>query len=33
MIRLAEITYKNIWKVCALEPFEEQRDFVAEYEL
>ncbi|MBR1986611.1 MAG: GNAT family N-acetyltransferase [Mogibacterium sp.] len=30
MIRFEEITNKNIWKVCALEPFEEQRDFVAE---
>lgn len=30
MIRLTEITNKNIWKVCALEPFDEQKDFVAE---
>lgn len=30
MIRFEEITNKNIWKVCTLEPFEEQRDFVAE---
>ena len=30
MIRLKEITNKNIWKVCALEPFDEQKDFVAE---
>ena len=30
MIQFAEITNKNIWKVCALEPFEEQKDFVAE---
>ena len=30
MIRFEEITNKNIWKVCALEPFEEQKDFVAE---
>ena len=30
MIRLEEITNKNIWKVCTLEPFEEQKDFVAE---
>lgn len=30
MIRFDEITNKNIWKVCALEPFEEQKDFVAE---
>ena len=30
MIRLIEITNKNIWKVCALEPFDEQKDFVAE---
>ena len=30
MIRFAEITNKNIWKVCALEPFEEQKGFVAE---
>ena len=30
MIRLQEITNTNIWKVCALEPFEEQKDFVAE---
>ena len=30
MIKLIEITNKNIWKVCALEPFDEQKDFVAE---
>ena len=30
MISFEEITNKNIWKVCALEPFEEQKDFVAE---
>ena len=30
MIRFAEITNKNIWMVCTLEPFEEQKDFVAE---
>ena len=30
MILLKEITNANIWKVCALEPFEEQKDFVAE---
>ena len=30
MIRLEEITNKNIWKVCTLEPFDEQKDFVAE---
>ncbi len=30
MIRFEEITNKNIWKVCSLEPFEEQKDFVAE---
>ncbi len=30
MIRFEEITNKNIWKVCALEPFENQKDFVAE---
>ncbi|MBQ6517680.1 MAG: GNAT family N-acetyltransferase [Anaerolineaceae bacterium] len=30
MIRFEEITNKNIWKVCALEPFEDQKDFVAE---
>ena len=30
MIRFDEITNKNIWKVCALEPIEEQKDFVAE---
>lgn len=30
MIRFEEITNKNIWKVCLLEPFEEQKDFVAE---
>ena len=30
MIRFDEITNKNIWKVCALEPYEDQKDFVAE---
>ena len=30
MIKLAEITNANIWKVCALEPFDDQKDFVAE---
>ena len=30
MVTLKEITNKSIWKVCALEPFEEQKDFVAE---
>ncbi len=30
MIRFEEITNKNIWKVCTLEPFDEQKDFVAE---
>jgi len=30
MIRLKEITNKYIWQVCRLEPFEEQKDFVAE---
>ncbi|MBS5667943.1 MAG: GNAT family N-acetyltransferase [Firmicutes bacterium] len=30
MIQLKEITNANIWKVCALEPFDEQKDFVAE---
>ncbi len=30
MIRFKEITNANIWKVCALEPFEAQKDFVAE---
>ena len=30
VIRFEEITNKNIWKVCALEPFEEQKNFVAE---
>lgn len=30
MIQLKEITNANIWKVCMLEPFEEQKDFVAE---
>ena len=30
MIRFEEITNKNIWKVCMLVPFEEQKDFVAE---
>lgn len=30
MIKLAEITNANVWKVCALEPFDNQKDFVAE---
>ena len=30
MIRFEEITNKNIWKVCTLEPFEDQKDLVAE---
>ena len=30
MIQFKEITNANIWKVCALEPFEAQKDFVAE---
>lgn len=30
MILLKEITNKNIRKVCELEPFDEQKDFVAE---
>jgi len=30
MIRFEEITNKNIWKVCALEPFDDQKDFVAD---
>jgi len=30
VIILKEITNKNIWKVCELEPFEDQKDFVAE---
>lgn len=30
MIRFEEITNKNIWKVCSLEPFENQKAFVAE---
>lgn len=30
MIRFEEITNKNIWKVCTLELFDEQKDFVAE---
>ena len=30
MIRFEEITNKNIWKVCTLEVFDEQKDFVAE---
>lgn len=33
MIRYEEITNKNIWKVCTLEPFENQKEFVAVYEL
>ena len=30
MIRLKGITNANIWKVCMLEPFDEQKEFVAE---
>lgn len=30
MITLREITNANIWKVCTLEPLEDQKDFVAE---
>ena len=30
MIKLEEITNANIWKVCALKPFDDQKDFVAE---
>lgn len=30
MIILKEITNANIWKVCGLEPFDDQKDFVAE---
>ncbi|MDY4145476.1 MAG: GNAT family N-acetyltransferase [Bacilli bacterium] len=30
MIIFKEITNTNIWKVCLLEPFETQKDFVAE---
>ena len=30
MIILQEITNANIWKVCSLELFDEQKDFVAE---
>ncbi len=30
MICFEEITNRNIWKVCMLEPFEDQKDFVAE---
>lgn len=30
MIKLAEITNANVWKVCALKPFDDQKDFVAE---
>lgn len=30
MIIFKEITNTNIWKVCLLEPFENQKDFVAE---
>lgn len=30
MIQFEEITNANIWKVCALEPFDAQKDFVAE---
>lgn len=30
MIIFKEITNANIWKVCLLEPFENQKDFVAE---
>lgn len=30
MINFKEITNRNIWKVCTLEVFNEQKDFVAE---
>lgn len=30
MINFKEITNKNIWQVCMLEPFDDQKDFVAE---
>lgn len=30
MINFKEITNRNIWKVCTLEVFDEQKDFVAE---
>jgi hypothetical protein len=30
MIRFEEITNKNIWKVCTLEPFDDQKDYVAD---
>ena len=30
MIRFEEITNKNIWNVCELEVFDDQKDFVAE---
>ena len=30
MIRLEKITNQNVWKVCALRPFDSQKDFVAE---
>ncbi len=30
MIIFKEITNANIWKVCLLEPFENQKDFIAE---
>ena len=30
MIQLKEIMNANIWKVCALEPLDDQKDFVAE---
>lgn len=30
MIHFEEITNANIWTVCALEPLDDQRDFVAE---
>ena len=30
MIELKEITNANIWEVCALELFDEQKNFVAE---
>lgn len=29
MIKLKEITNENVWKVCKLQAFEEQKDFVA----
>ena len=32
MIRFEEITNKNIWKVCTLEVFDDQKDFVGEHD-